>query len=167
MNPAFLRRLLPMIAFACVACSDRIVESRAYSEGKLSWSTVMPSSRNTALWLRYSVSGPVYRPDREAEGKLQYDFIGGLNIMGDTGPIYQGAVYLKPEGAVLDKTYSKGVRKDVEQSCTYSTCIETGRSKLRQLHEVPAGTLMEITGNLPLKHMGAELNSASLELAAN
>jgi hypothetical protein len=166
-----LPRWLPIalaLALACLACSDRVVDSRAYNaEGQLQWSTVMPSSRNTAVWLRYSVSGPVHRPDQEAEGTLQYEFIGHLVVNADGAPVYQGAVYLKPDGIPLDRMYAKGVRKDVQRSCSYSSCIESGRLKLVQLHEVPAGAVLDIKGNFYLQNMGAEINSVSLELAPN
>lgn len=168
MSHARVHALSLVFALSCAGCSDRVIDSRAYNEeGRIAWSTVMPSSRNTALWLRYSVNGPVTRASTEDEGALYYDFSGNLRVLVDGGPHYAGSVFLKPEGVVVDRVYSKGVRDGVTRSCGYSSCAESGRIKLMMLQEVPAGARLEIEGSLPLAGQGAELLSANLELAPN
>jgi hypothetical protein len=160
-----LRVLLPFVALG-IGCSERVVDSRAYNdEGLLAWSTVMPSSRNTALWLRYSVRGPVARQGTEDEGMIVYSLKGHLSLRGNKGHIYAGGIYLRPEGVTVDKVYSKGVRDGVERSCGYSTCSEVGRIMLMSLNEIAPGTVLDFEAKLPIEHEGAELLSANLELA--
>ncbi len=160
--------LLAFSLLAGTACSDRVVDSRAYNdEGRLAWSTVMPSSKNTALWLRYSVNGDVSRNSPEDEGVISYQLQGHLAFLVNGGGKYTGSVYLRPQGVAIDKVYSKGERDDVTRSCGYSSCLERGRLKLMSLHEVPAGAVLEFESWLPLDYGGASLNSASLELAPN
>ncbi len=162
------RFLLLILGLCGTACSDRVVDSRAYNdEGKLAWSTVMPSSRNIALWLRYSINGPVRRDAPEDEGLLLYDLSGHLWFKVDGGQRYVGAIYLKPSGVAVDKVYSKGERDGVTRTCGYSTCLESGRLKIMPLQDVPAGAMLDFEGFLPLERDGAELVSANLELAPN
>ena len=166
MLPARSRTIPLAFALCCTACSDRVVDSRAYNEeGKILWSTVMPSSRNIALWLRYSVNAPVARGSTEDEGVVSYDLSGQLFIHVDQAQFYGGGVYLKPEGIAVEKVYSKGERDGIDRNCGYSSCLETGRLMLLSLHEVPAGARLEFDGWMPTSHMGAELHSAKLELA--
>ncbi len=167
-----LRSRLPTVALClalcATACSERVVDSRAFNdEGKLVWSSVMPSSRNTALWLRYSVTGPLSRNDLEEEGDLVYDLSGQLNFLVDKGQHYAGGIYLKPEGVAVDKVYSKGERDSVTRSCGYSSCTESGRIKLMSLHEVSAGAILDFEAWLLLENNDAVLESATLELAPN
>ena len=150
------------------ACSDRVVDRRAYdAEGKLTWTTVMPGSRNTALWLGYSLSAPAARSAPETPGIPNYDLTGRLELVGDDRGVYSGSVFLRPEGVAIDKMYSKGEREDINTDCGFSTCFETGRMKLLSLHEVDAGTVLELTAYLPKKNDRAELISAELMLAPN
>jgi len=166
MFPARSRPILLAFALCCVACTERVVDSRAFNEeGKILWSTVMPSSRNTALWLRYSVNAPVARGSTEDEGVVHYDLSGQLFMLADQAQFYGGGVFLKPEGIAVEKIYSKGERDGVERNCGYSSCLETGRLMLLSLHEVPAGARLEFDGWLPVSYKGAELYSANLELA--
>ncbi len=166
MPPVSSRPILLALALCCVACSDRVVDSRAYNEeGKILWSTVMPSSRNTALWLRYSVNAPVARGATEDEGVVHYDLSGQLFIHVDQSQFYGGGVFLKPDGLAVEKIYTKGERDGVDRNCGYSSCLETGRLMLLSLAEVPAGARLEFEGWMPLSYMGAELYSAKLELA--
>lgn len=160
-------RLFAMMLLCC-GCSDRVVDSRAYNQdGMIVWSTVMPSSRNTALWLRYNVRGPVTRADAEAEGLIHYDIRGRLAIKADGQGLYSGPILLRPEGPAVEKIYNKGERDGVSRSCAYSSCTETGRLKLMSLHETPSGAVLELEGSLPLLAGEAELISANLELAPN
>jgi hypothetical protein len=166
MGPSRLFSAVLPLALLCAACSDRVVDGRAYNDaGKLEWSTVMPSSRNTALWLRYSLSSPVQRSGPEDEGIIRYDLSGQLGIMGDGLQVYHGGLLLTPEGPTVDKTYSKGIRDGIQRSCGYSSCEESGRLMLLSLAEVDAGTVLEINSWLPLERNGSQLLSAKLELA--
>jgi len=166
MLPVCSRPILLLFALFCAACTERVVDSRAYNEeGKIVWSAVMPSSRNTALWLRYSVTAPVARGSNEDEGVVSYDLTGHLSVLADGGQFYNGTVFLKPEGIAVDRVYSDGERDGVDRNCGYSSCLETGRLMLLSMHEVPVGARLEFDGWLPVSHMGAELYSASLELA--
>lgn len=166
MGSPLQHRTLLILALFCAGCSDRIVDGREYNaEGKLTWETVMPSSRNTAMWLRYSLTSPVKRADAEDEGIIIYDLSGHLSIEGQGVSVYNGGVLLTPEGPTVDKTYSKGVRDGIVRSCGYSTCNESGRLMLLSLAEVEAGTRLQIDAWLPLERDGSELVSAKLELA--
>ncbi len=162
-----VRFLFPVVLLAG-ACSGRVVDRRSYNaEGKLTWSTVMPGSRNTALWLGYSLSAPVFREVPETTGSPVYDLSGRLDVAADGRGMYGGSVFLRPEGVSIDKMYSKGERKDVNTECGYSVCFETGRLKLMSLHEVEPGVMLEMSAYLPLEHGGAELISAELLLSPN
>jgi hypothetical protein len=159
-------RTVLSLALLCTACSERVVDGREYdAEGKLEWETVMPSSRNTALWLRYSLSSSVKRASAEDEGIIIYDLSGQLSVVGDGISVYNGGILLTPEGPTVDKTYSKGVRDGIVRSCGYSTCQESGRLMLLSLAEVSAGTRLNIESWLPSEREGSELLSAKLELA--
>ncbi len=150
------------------ACGNRVVDRRSYNtEGKLDWTTVMPGSRNTALWLGYSLSAPAARSAPETPGVPNYDLSGTLRLLANDRAVYSGTVFLRPEGVAVDKMYSKGERDDVNTDCGFSTCFETGRLKLMSLHEIDAGAVLEINSNLPTQHGGAELISAELMLSPN
>ncbi len=141
--------VLALMVMGTSGCREAVVDSRAFAEdARLDWLTVMPSSRNTALWLAYRVLAPVARSTTEAEGIPEYDFGGRLSVMADGAPVYTGAMFLAPTGLALDKTYSQGVRKDVERIFTYSDCKETGRMKLLQLRDVPSGARLQIEAEL-------------------
>jgi hypothetical protein len=149
------------------AC-NRVVEQRAYApDGRLEWSVVMPGSRNTALWLSYVVTGPAQRASLGDEAFLSYDFPGSLNVKADGSIVYQGGISLKPEGIAVDRVYTPAVREDVERTCGYSSCTERGRLKLLQLHDVPAGALLDVLSTLAPKAGEHTLDSATLVLGAN
>ncbi len=168
MAPKHLRSLTVLLVLGCLSCTKRVVDSRAFSaDGELTWSTVMPSSRNTALWLRYSLEAPLVRGSTEEEGFLHYELNGQLRLKVDGRVHYGGGVYLKPEGIVLDRVYSKGERDEVLRNCGYSSCTESGRLKLLTMHEVPAGARLEFVGSMPLQYGEAILHSAQLELGPN
>jgi hypothetical protein len=156
--------LLPALTCAC----QRVVERRAYAEdGQLAWSAVMPASRNTALWLEYLVSAPAARTSAEGAATPAYELYGSLQVHGGNRTWYSGGVILKPGGPALDRSSYDADRDDVVQECGYSTCTEMGFIKLLQLHEVPAGTLLDITSKLETTRGETSLGRAALLLAPN
>jgi hypothetical protein len=162
-----MSKLFTLLIFLS-ACSGRVVDSRAYdANGELTWSTVMPSSRNTALWLRYTLTAPVARDRPDAEGTIRYELNGHIELRADSTTVYAGSVLLRPEGPTISKSYSKGERDGVSRSCGYSTCTESGRIKLLSLHETDAGAALQIISRMPSKSGEAELIGAQLELAPN
>jgi hypothetical protein len=163
-----LRPLPIFCLLLLVSCSERVVDTRAYgADGVLAWTTVMPSSRNTALWVRYAVAGPAVRATEDDRGRPRYDFTGSLDIKADKRQHYHGAIFLRPEGVVLDKMYNKGERDGVLANCGFSTCTESGRIKLMSLHEVEAGAVLDFQSRFSMTIGDTEITGLSLELAPN
>ena len=134
----------------CVSCTEPVTDARPFSaDGELEWMTVMPSNLGSALWLRYKVEAPVIRDKPEDEGFLHYEFTGRLIIQVDGGPFYHGSLILKPTGPALDKYYAQEIRDEVQKICTYSSCTESGLTKLQPLRDLQPGASIHIESKMP------------------
>jgi len=164
MNARNIPAALTALALS-VSCSDPVTDARPFrADGKLEWMTVMPSNLGSALWLRYKLESPVIRDKPEDEGFLAYDFTGRLRIEVDGNAFYHGALILKPSGPALDKFYAPEIREEVEKICTYSSCKESGLTKLQPLRDLQPGAAINIEATMPMTYGKALIHSLEMQM---
>jgi len=103
---------------ALLSACGGVYDQRPYAaDGLIAWSAVMPGSRNTALWLAYTVTGPASRETAEGAATASYELYGTLQVSGGGQRWYSGGVLLKPSGPALDRSSYEADRDDVVQVC--------------------------------------------------